>query len=186
MKIEQAIQYFEQEIRLCKQAPALNGCQMTEDWQRIIDACTLAVEALKAMQAMESNPYWKRVCELSERQRAKGIRTYGKGLEDNPLSYEERLTYLEEELVDALMYIEHIKAVHTVKTNADRIRAMSDEELAEEIITRGLDDHFSFCQNRQECNEAIGRDEDIPEDKCKECLVAWLRQPVGVNDGKVQ
>lgn len=56
------------------------------------------------------NPYWERICKLSERQRAKGMETYGQGLEMNPLSIEERLTYLEEELIDSLMYIEHIKA----------------------------------------------------------------------------
>ena len=58
----------------------------------------------------EHNPYWERICKLSERQRRKGMETYGKGLEDNPLSITERITYLEEELIDALMYIEHIKA----------------------------------------------------------------------------
>lgn len=56
------------------------------------------------------NPYWERICKLSERQREKGMKTYGKGLEDNPLSIVERITYLEEELIDALMYMEHIKA----------------------------------------------------------------------------
>lgn len=110
MKIKQAIQYFEQEISFCEHAPALNGCEMTEEWQRTIDVCTLAVEALKAQRALENNPYWKRICGLSERQREKGMETYGKGLEDNPLSAVERLTYLEEELIDSLMYIEHIKA----------------------------------------------------------------------------
>ena len=44
------------------------------------------------------------------KQRAKGMKTYGKGLEDNPLSIIDRLEYLEEELIDALMYIEHIKS----------------------------------------------------------------------------
>lgn len=58
----------------------------------------------------DKNPYWERICRLSERQRAKGMKTYGKGLEDNPLSITERITYLEEELIDALMYMEHIKA----------------------------------------------------------------------------
>ena len=38
------------------------------------------------------------------------MKTYGRGLEDNPLSITERITYLEEELIDALMYMEHIKA----------------------------------------------------------------------------
>jgi hypothetical protein len=37
------------------------------------------------------------------------MKTYGKGLEDNPLTIVERLEYLEEELIDSLMYIEHIK-----------------------------------------------------------------------------
>ena len=55
------------------------------------------------------NPYWERICSLSERQRKKGMETYGQGLESNPMSIVERLTYLEEELIDSLMYIEHIK-----------------------------------------------------------------------------
>lgn len=58
----------------------------------------------------DPNPYWERICKLSEQQREKGMKTYGQGLEDNPLSIMERLTYLEEELIDGLMYIEHIKA----------------------------------------------------------------------------
>ena len=56
------------------------------------------------------NPYWENICKLSERQRAKGMKTYGQGIESNPLTIMERLTYLEEELIDGLMYIEHIKA----------------------------------------------------------------------------
>ena len=130
MNTEKAIKYFEEEIRYCENVPALNGCEMTGDWILILEMSKAALAALKEKQARESNPYWLRICELADKQRAKGIRTYGKGLEDNPLSAEERLTYLEEELVDALMYIEHIKAGRAAKTSADRIRAMSDEELA--------------------------------------------------------
>ena len=55
------------------------------------------------------NPYWKRIEALAERQRAKGISKYGYGLESNPMSIISRLEYLEEELIDALFYIEHIK-----------------------------------------------------------------------------
>lgn len=66
--------------------------------------------AVAAVVRAAGNPYWERICILSERQRAKGMKTYGKGLEDNPLSITERITYLEEELIDALMYMEHIKA----------------------------------------------------------------------------
>lgn len=58
----------------------------------------------------DQNPYWERICKLADKQRAKGMETYGQGLEMNPLTIMERLTYLEEELIDSLMYIEHIKA----------------------------------------------------------------------------
>lgn len=58
----------------------------------------------------DRNPYWERICKLADKQRAKGMETYGQGLEMNPLTIMERLTYLEEELIDGLMYIEHIKA----------------------------------------------------------------------------
>ena len=50
MKIETVIEILENEIRLCKRAPSLNGCEMTEEWQRTIDICTLAVEALREQQ----------------------------------------------------------------------------------------------------------------------------------------
>lgn len=56
-----------------------------------------------------SNPYWERVCMLSERQRAKGMETYGQGLESNKAAILTRIEYLEEELIDALMYCEWIK-----------------------------------------------------------------------------
>lgn len=55
------------------------------------------------------NPYWERICRLSERQRENGMKTYGQGLENNPAAILTRLTYLEEELIDGLMYIEWIK-----------------------------------------------------------------------------
>ena len=54
--------------------------------------------------------YWENVCDLQKRQTEKGLRKYGQRLEDNNmLAIWERLEYLEEELIDALMYIEHIK-----------------------------------------------------------------------------
>lgn len=56
-----------------------------------------------------NNPYWDRICKLSERQRAKGMETYGQGLESNPMGVIGRINHLEEELVDGLMYCEWIK-----------------------------------------------------------------------------
>lgn len=69
----------------------------------------------------EDNPYWERICRLSERQREKGMKTYGQGLESNPMPIEMRLTYLQEELIDGLMYIEHIKEwLHGESNRPDR------------------------------------------------------------------
>lgn len=56
-----------------------------------------------------NNPYWENICKIAEKQRRKGILTYGKGIEDNPAEIITRIEYLEEELVDALMYCEWIK-----------------------------------------------------------------------------
>lgn len=55
------------------------------------------------------NPYWENITRLAERQRAKGIETYGYGLEDNPAEVLTRIEYIEEELIDALMYLEWVK-----------------------------------------------------------------------------
>lgn len=57
----------------------------------------------------DDNPYWERICKLADKQRAKGMKTYGQGLESNPAAICERINHLQEELIDALMYCEWIK-----------------------------------------------------------------------------
>lgn len=57
-------------------------------------------------------------------------------------------------------------------SNADRIRGMTDEELAEwlrNVITGG---------SRCPCNEMPG----LCEKPCKECLFDWLKSPVEVDN----
>ena len=66
-----------------------------------------------------SNPYLDKICAIAERQRKKGMETYGKGLEDNKAGIIARIEHLEEELVDALMYCEWIK---------DQMRSRDDIE----------------------------------------------------------
>ena len=61
------------------------------------------------MKLNTANPYWERITATAERQREKGICEYGQGLEANPADIVTRLNYLEEELIDALMYCEWIK-----------------------------------------------------------------------------
>ena len=61
------------------------------------------------MKSNTVNPYWERITDTAELQREKGLREYGQGLEANPADIVTRLNYLEEELIDALMYCEWIK-----------------------------------------------------------------------------
>lgn len=60
------------------------------------------------------NPYWERITEKAEAQRRKGIEQYGQGIEDNKaLALHEWIDYLQEELIDALMYLERIRDFYT-------------------------------------------------------------------------
>lgn len=51
------------------------------------------------------------------------------------------------------------------KTNADRIRAMSDEEL------------ISFFVLEDKCPKNISRRECDGFESCKDCWIHWLKQP---------
>lgn len=69
------------------------------------------LERIKKEQSIPKNPYWENIQKMAQKQRAKGISKYGAGLEDNTeLDTIESITYLQEELIDALMYCEHLKA----------------------------------------------------------------------------
>lgn len=61
-------------------------------------------------------------------------------------------------------------------TNADQIRAMTDEELAAALY-RMLDGDV-YCTNRPKCGEMLNTEDGIPEEWCAQCLLAWLRKPV--------
>lgn len=62
-----------------------------------------------------------------------------------------------------------------VKTNADRIRAMSDEELANHLHEIGWDCHLC-AEHRRLDNEPLLRGEKCDE-KCVEHCLKWLKQP---------
>lgn len=64
-------------------------------------------------------------------------------------------------------------------TNVDRIRAMSDEELAKAInlLAEG-ESVIQYCRHLPECDEDLERDTVIPLDRCEKCALHWLQQPV--------
>lgn len=57
-------------------------------------------------------------------------------------------------------------------TNADRIRAMSDEELAEFIQKSG----YGSCPNVPQCPQYESGDKPYTEDGCRKCWLDWLKQ----------
>ena len=61
------------------------------------------------------------------------------------------------------------------QTNADRIRAMSDEELANTMYSNPI---FIVCDAVCKGNcAAIDTLNDTKEDACKRTILEWLRQP---------
>lgn len=68
------------------------------------------------------------------------------------------------------------------QTYADRIRAMSDEELADMIFKYGIDDKIAFCKELAKCQKLIELDRLNPWGKeCKKCMLEWLKQPAEVD-----
>lgn len=59
-------------------------------------------------------------------------------------------------------------------SRADRIRAMTDEELAKLLYEI---DGLGYCKNLPECGELLDTEAGIPEEKCIGCMLNWLRQP---------
>lgn len=58
-------------------------------------------------------------------------------------------------------------------TRADRIRSMSDEELA----AFWSDLYDDFCPNKPECGQYLDEGKDIPAEWCVACALNWLSQP---------
>lgn len=68
------------------------------------------------------------------------------------------------------------------QTNGDRIRAMTDEMLADLIFKYNIDDHIPFCKERLECVQAIESENFDPYgSECRKCLMQWLKQPAEDN-----
>ena len=51
MSREEAVGILRDEIIRCRMAPKINGCPMTEDWQRTIEVCEIAIAAIEAKEA---------------------------------------------------------------------------------------------------------------------------------------
>ena len=70
--------------------------------------------------------YWRNICGINARQEKKGVEKYGQRLEENTtLSTVQRIEHTQEELIDALKYLEHLKAVTGDKLTANDYQRMA-------------------------------------------------------------
>lgn len=58
-------------------------------------------------------------------------------------------------------------------TRAEKIRGMTDEELAQ-LVMNGSD---KFCRNKAACHIMLDKGE-IPDEWCLRCALRWLREQV--------
>lgn len=73
------------------------------------------------------------------------------------------------------------RSIEKPQTNADRIRAMTDEELAEIFYTgcesRAYNDNCLITQKLIERGDLTMSDEEQDE-VCLKCWISWLKSPV--------
>lgn len=70
-----------------------------------------------------------------------------------------------------------VSIVQERRTTGDRIRGMSDEELAKWTIDI-TDNSGQYCKSLSVCAVACGNGEDIPLSRCVECMIDYLREVV--------
>lgn len=64
-------------------------------------------------------------------------------------------------------------------TNADLIRRMTDEQLADAMLQfPDVCEQIGFCKNDILCNDTLDRGETIEPEMCKRCLMNWLGKEV--------
>jgi hypothetical protein len=114
-----AIEYMEKQLQTHRRNLERESARgvpedMIRNIENKISFYEAAVTALKKTEDNTRGSYWKNICKMQKKQTEKGLKKYGQILEENiGMTMLERLEYLQEELIDGLMYIEHIKEMLT-------------------------------------------------------------------------
>ena len=61
MSREEAVGILRDEIIRCRMAPKINGCPMTEDWQKTIEVCEIAIAAIREQEERRWIPVTERL-----------------------------------------------------------------------------------------------------------------------------
>ena len=94
------------------------------------------------------------------------------------MSYEEEIARGVQQMLDAdLQFPQDVPVRNVVKTNADHIRSMTDEELADYMSEHSIED-FCYIICGGEC-KAIASFTKTPFQRCREIVADWLKQPYG-------
>ena len=63
-------------------------------------------------------------------------------------------------------------------TRADRIRSMTDHELARHLFALAINEpQIGWCRTLDRCIEAMDEPGGIPDEWCLDCILHWLAQP---------
>lgn len=88
-------------------------CDVNADAAKLIRQFADENRAMKAeLNVNLGNKYWMNICRMNARQEAKGMEKYGEPLEENTtLTTTQRIEHAQEEAIDLLKYLEHLKQV---------------------------------------------------------------------------
>ena len=145
-----------------------------------------------------ANPYWVNICKMNARQESKGMEKYGEPLEENTtLTTTQRIEHAQEEAIDLLKYLEHLKQVADdgITANDYQRAAMRTDNKNQTEEERMLDALFGLCGEAGEVMDAYKkyrfqghesyRDEMILELSDTLWYVAKLADVLGVTLGEV-
>lgn len=114
--------------------------QFREWYPELYPVCLYSVDEQRNIPTERGGPasYRDNIVELIDRQREKGLKKYGQTLEQNTtLSTVQRIEHAQEELVDALQYLEHLK-----QTQADHLTVADYERAALRTLNAENADRF--------------------------------------------
>ena len=75
--------------------------------------------------------------------------------------------------------VEALRLRTAPKTNFERIKAMSVDEMAEAIYRNDdLDVVIPFCKCKGECDDRLDNNSPIPKEMCVNCVKSWLESEV--------
>lgn len=104
------------------------------------------------------NQYWMNICKMNARQEAKGLDKYGGPLEKNTtLTTVQRIEHAQEEAIDLLKYLEHLKQVidsDGITANDYQRAAMRTDNKEQTEEERMLDALFGLCGEAGEVMDA--------------------------------